>query len=65
VDRIVSDPKAPPAIVAIFGATGDLTKRKLIPALYNLFLDKELPSRFLIVGVARREDLETFKKNIK
>jgi len=61
----MSNSKNPPAIIAIFGATGDLTKRKLIPALYNLFLDKELPSRFLIVGVARRENLETFKTNIK
>lgn len=49
-----------PAIVAIFGATGDLTKRKLIPALYNLFLDRQLPDKFVILGVARRGDRDGF-----
>ena len=41
--------------IIIFGATGDLTHRKLIPALYNLFLNKELPSSFKIIGFARRD----------
>ena len=53
-----------PAIVAIFGANGDLTKRKLMPALYNLFLDKQLPPHFLIIGVARRGDEENFRAYI-
>ena len=39
----------------IFGASGDLTKRKLIPALYNLALEKRLPERFAVVGYARSE----------
>jgi glucose-6-phosphate 1-dehydrogenase len=43
------------AIVVIFGASGDLTKRKLIPALYNLALGKRLPERFAVVGYARSE----------
>lgn len=43
-----------PTIVVIFGAAGDLTQRKLIPALYNLYLDRQLPERFAIVGLARR-----------
>ncbi len=42
-----------PCIVVIFGASGDLTKRKLIPALYALAYRKLLPDRFAIVGVAR------------
>jgi glucose-6-phosphate 1-dehydrogenase len=50
-----------PAIVAIFGAAGDLTKRKLMPALYNLFLDKQLPSKVLIIGISRHGDAESFK----
>lgn len=43
-----------PCILVIFGATGDLTARKLIPALYNLAKEKQLPSRFACVGFARR-----------
>ncbi len=38
----------------IFGASGDLTRRKLVPALYNLMLDDLLPESFAVVGVARR-----------
>jgi glucose-6-phosphate 1-dehydrogenase len=44
-----------PCTVIIFGATGDLTKRKLIPALYNLAADGDLPSSLTVVGFARRE----------
>jgi glucose-6-phosphate 1-dehydrogenase len=54
-----------PTIVSIFGITGDLTKRKLIPALYNLFLDHELPRQFTILGVGRRGDRETFLADMK
>ena len=41
--------------IVIFGATGDLCKKKLIPALYKLWLKDLLPENFLIVGSARRE----------
>jgi len=41
-------------ILAIFGASGDLTKRKLLPALYHLFKAGLLPAQFAIVGIARR-----------
>ena len=41
--------------MVIFGATGDLTKRKLFPALYNLAKEKFLPENFAIVGVGRQE----------
>jgi glucose-6-phosphate 1-dehydrogenase len=47
-------PVAPTTLV-IFGATGDLTRRKLLPALYNLAHDGALPERFNLVGLARRE----------
>src|ERR1700723_3518091 len=46
---------APPCAMIIFGAAGDLTKRKLIPALYNLAKSKLLPDQFAIVGVSREE----------
>lgn len=46
---------ADPCVMVIFGATGDLTKRKLFPALYNLAREKHLPSNFAIVGVGRQE----------
>ena len=39
-------------IFIIFGGTGDLTNRKIIPALYNLFLDGWLPKNFIIIGAS-------------
>jgi glucose-6-phosphate 1-dehydrogenase len=45
--------KSQPTIFIIFGATGDLNRRKIIPALYNLFLDNWLPDEFAIIGAAR------------
>ncbi len=47
-------PVGPTALV-IFGATGDLARRKLLPALYNLAHEGALPERFFLVGVSRRE----------
>jgi len=44
-----------PASLVIFGATGDLARRKLLPALYNLAHEGVLPGHFHVVGVARRE----------
>lgn len=44
-----------PCSIVIFGASGDLTSRKLIPALYHLHLDKQLPTAFRIIGFARRD----------
>ncbi|HEX9804910.1 MAG TPA: glucose-6-phosphate dehydrogenase [Candidatus Dojkabacteria bacterium] len=41
--------------IIIFGASGDLTKSKLIPALWNLYIRSKLPENFSIIGVARRE----------
>lgn len=47
---------APPCAMVIFGATGDLAKRLIIPALYNLSRTRLLPENFALIGVARSED---------
>src|ERR1700685_1743895 len=46
-----SSPGAPPCAIVIFGAAGDLTKRLVVPALYNLANSKRLSENFRIVGV--------------
>jgi len=52
---------APPCAMVVFGATGDLTRRKLIPALYNLAAGGHLPEAFAVLGCARRDwDREAF-----
>src|SRR5213080_3870679 len=54
-----------PCSVVIFGATGDLTHRKLLPALYNLAADRELPPAVTGIGFARREKSEDgFRREI-
>src|SRR2546430_1287011 len=47
--------KLTPALIFIFGGSGDLNYRKLTPALYNLFMDGLMPEKFNIVGIARSE----------
>ncbi|MFI5333770.1 MAG: glucose-6-phosphate dehydrogenase [Chlamydiales bacterium] len=55
-----------PCIVVIFGATGDLTARKVMPALYNLTREGELPPQFACVGFARREKThEQFREEMR
>ncbi|MGQ8337690.1 glucose-6-phosphate dehydrogenase [Sunxiuqinia sp. A32] len=44
-----------PHILVIFGASGDLTKRKLVPALFELYRQKLLPEQFAVLGVSRTE----------
>jgi hypothetical protein len=44
-----------PTALIIFGATGDLAHRKLLPALYNLAHEGQLPERFEVIGVGRRD----------
>lgn len=46
---------APPCALVIFGASGDLTKRKLVPALFRLVQERLLPAEFAIIGVARQQ----------
>jgi glucose-6-phosphate 1-dehydrogenase len=54
--------KSKPAVLTIFGATGDLAHKKLLPALYTMMKNKQLPINFAIVGVGRRDKkLEEFR----
>jgi glucose-6-phosphate 1-dehydrogenase len=56
---------APPCALVIFGATGDLTRRLLVPSLYNLRCAKLLPEQFAILGVARADkDTGTFRRDL-
>jgi glucose-6-phosphate 1-dehydrogenase len=48
-------PQLEPAIIVIFGITGDLSQRYLLPALYNLLKDNLLPAQTQILGVSRRD----------
>jgi glucose-6-phosphate 1-dehydrogenase len=50
-----------PTSLVIFGASGDLAARKLLPAVYNLSVAGLLPERLRVIGVARREDLDAFR----
>lgn len=55
-----------PCTVVIFGATGDLTHRKLIPALYNLAADGDLPAALSVIGFARRDKSDAeFREELK
>jgi glucose-6-phosphate 1-dehydrogenase len=55
-----------PCALVIFGASGDLTHKKLMPALYALMLRRLLPARFVIIGVARTEgDDDAFRSDMK
>ena len=53
-------------ILVIFGASGDLTKRKLFPALYSLAYRRLLPEHFAVVGVSRSEETDDeFRERMK
>src|ERR1700683_270890 len=54
-----------PGILVIFGASGDLTKRKLLPALFHLEQAGLLPKEFAVVGVARRDLSAGFAADMK
>src|SRR5919201_2696620 len=55
-----------PCILVIFGASGDLTQRKLFPALYSLAYRRLLPEQFGVVGVARTEETDDeFRERMK
>ena len=49
--KVLPGRQAPPATLVIFGAGGDLTKRLVVPALYNLVQARKLPDEFAIIGV--------------
>lgn len=61
----VQQVKIEPHILVLFGATGDLTQRKLIPALFSLFKQGLLPENFILIGTGTEErSLEVFHKKI-
>ncbi|HEY4817926.1 MAG TPA: hypothetical protein VIH67_10890, partial [Candidatus Acidoferrum sp.] len=65
MNRFNANPVASPCVMVIFGATGDLTKRKLIPALCNLAADNLLSKQFAIIGFATNDyTTETFRKTL-
>ncbi|WFA86408.1 glucose-6-phosphate dehydrogenase [Paenibacillus amylolyticus] len=49
-----------PTTIVLFGATGDLAKRKIYPALYNLYLEQKLPETFSLIGLGRRDWSDEF-----
>ena len=53
LDGLRIEPTPAPTALVIFGASGDLTRRKLLPAFYHLFVEGLLPHGFAIVGYAR------------
>jgi glucose-6-phosphate 1-dehydrogenase len=53
----------PPTTLVIFGATGDLARRKLLPALYNLAHEGALPERFNLIGISRRDQSDDEFRN--
>jgi glucose-6-phosphate 1-dehydrogenase len=57
---------AEPCTLVIFGGTGDLARRKLLPAIYNLQVDRLLPPAFAVVGAARKEiDQQKFERTLR
>jgi glucose-6-phosphate 1-dehydrogenase len=55
-----------PCSIVIFGASGDLTARKLIPALYHLYKEKQMPAAFRVIGYARREKTDaSFREELR
>jgi glucose-6-phosphate 1-dehydrogenase len=59
-------PGMEPTVFIIFGITGDLASRKLLPALLSLYAKKQLPKRFAIVGITRRSfSREEFRESIR
>ncbi|HEY3822574.1 MAG TPA: glucose-6-phosphate dehydrogenase [Polyangiaceae bacterium] len=63
---LVEDRTSDACAVVIFGASGDLTRRKLMPALYNLAWARSLPGGFAVVGVARRDKTDdSFRAEMK
>jgi len=65
--EVIAEPVArpEPCAIVIFGASGDLTRRKLVPALYQLAADNQLPECFRIVGFARsKKSREAFRREL-
>src|SRR5687768_17158457 len=62
MDALLPERRVEPCAVVLFGATGDLARRKLIPALYNLARGGFLPAGFRVVGIGRSvETVDEFR----
>lgn len=55
----------PPQVVVLFGATGDLAKRKLFPGLYRLALAGRLPADYRVIGSGRHEPKDDFQQQVR
>jgi glucose-6-phosphate 1-dehydrogenase len=65
-DGLRLEPTPGPTTLVIFGASGDLTRRKLLPAIYNLSRRARLPAQFAVIGVARSQmDDESFRTQFR
>jgi glucose-6-phosphate 1-dehydrogenase len=53
LDNLRIEPTPGPSVLVIFGASGDLTRRKLLPAIYHLARAQRVPAQFSIIGIAR------------
>src|SRR5688572_9426888 len=66
LDPLRFERRVPPCAIVIFGANGDLAKRKLIPALYRLAYDRRIPSGFAVIGNSRTDmSDEDFREKMK
>jgi glucose-6-phosphate 1-dehydrogenase len=55
MNTLISETKNASLAIVIFGVTGDLTRRKLLPALYELMKAEKLPEKLYLIGFARRD----------
>src|SRR6266852_9707717 len=66
IDPLRFERRAPPCAIVIFGANGDLTKRKLMPALYRLAYERRIPPTFAVVGNSRTAmDDDQFRQKMR
>src|SRR5919197_4439652 len=61
----VEEALPPPTTLVIFGATGDLATRKLLPAVYNLRRGGLLPERFHVIGISRHASPDVFRADAR
>lgn len=55
-----------PTVIVIFGGSGDLTNRKLVPAFFNLYLDQQMPAHFAVIGLGRTKYTDKkFREELK
>jgi glucose-6-phosphate 1-dehydrogenase len=65
-DQLRFDRRVPPCAMVIFGASGDLSKRKLLPSLYRLFYEQRISPNFAVIGTSRtRMSDDQFREHMK